>query len=129
MTYSVIGRCERTGMFGAAITTGELAVGSRCIHVAPGAGAVISQAASNPRLGVLGLNLLRTGYSATAVLEQMIANDDYVERRQLGCVDARGATAARTGSGNRPWSGHLTARNVVVAANAAAGPGVPEAML
>ena len=58
-TFSLIGRCERTGMFGIAIATSEMAVGSRCIHVAPGVGAVVTQASTNPRLGHLGLNLLR----------------------------------------------------------------------
>ena len=33
-TFSIIGRCERTSMFGIAIATSEMAVGSRCIHVA-----------------------------------------------------------------------------------------------
>jgi len=60
-TFSLIGRCERTGMFGIAIATSEMAVGSRCIHVAPGVGAVVTQASTNPRLGHLGLNLLRAG--------------------------------------------------------------------
>jgi len=32
-TFSIIGRCDRTGMFGIAIATSEMAVGSRCIHV------------------------------------------------------------------------------------------------
>ena len=32
-TFSLIGRCERTGMLGIAIATSEMAVGSRCIHV------------------------------------------------------------------------------------------------
>ena len=63
-TFSVIGRCERTGMLGVAIATSEMAVGSRCIHVAPGVGAVVCQASTNPRLGFLGLNLMRAGYSA-----------------------------------------------------------------
>jgi len=53
-TFSLIGRCERTGMLGVAIATSEMAVGSRCIHVAPGVGAVVCQASTNPRLGFLG---------------------------------------------------------------------------
>lgn len=73
-TFSVIGRCERTGMFGVAIATSEMAVGSRCIHAAPGVGAVISQASSNPRLGHLGLCLLRAGYPAPKVLEEMASS-------------------------------------------------------
>src|SRR5258708_30652858 len=92
-TFSLIGRCERTGMFGIAIATSEMAVGSRCIHVAPGVGAVLSQAATNPRLGHLGLALLRAGYSAAKVVAELAASGGVVARRQLGCVDASGLTA------------------------------------
>ena len=52
-TFSLIGRCARTGRLGVAIATSEMAVGSRCIHVAPGVGAVVCQASTNPRLGFL----------------------------------------------------------------------------
>jgi uncharacterized Ntn-hydrolase superfamily protein len=127
-TFSLIGRCERTGMFGIAISTSEMAVGSRCIHVAPGVGAIVTQASTNPRLGHLGLNLLRTGHSAPRVLEEISANDQFVERRQLGCLDVTGLAAARTGSDNKPWAGHRVERNVVVAANMVVGAGVADAM-
>jgi uncharacterized Ntn-hydrolase superfamily protein len=128
MTFSLIGRCERTGMFGIAISTSEMAVGSRCIHVAPGVGAVVSQASTNPRLGHLGLNLLRAGHSAPRVLDEIAASDQFVERRQLGCLDVSGHAAGRTGAGNRPWAGHRAARNVVAAANAVVGAGVVDGM-
>ena len=128
-TFSIIGRCERTGMFGVAIATSEMAVGSRCIHVAPGVGAVLSQANTNPRLGALGLNLLRAGWSAPRVIEEMAANDQWVERRQLAALDLRGLGAARTGSGNRDWAGHRIDKNVVAAGNAVVTQGVVEAML
>ena len=127
-TFSIIGRCERTGMFGIAISTSEMAVGSRCIHVAPGVGAVISQASSNPRLGHLGLNLLRQGFSAPRVVDEIAATDQFPERRQLGALDQTGRAAARTGSGNKPWAGHRTADNVVAAANNVVGAGVADAM-
>jgi uncharacterized Ntn-hydrolase superfamily protein len=127
-TFSLIGRCERTGMFGIAIATSEMAVGSRCIHVAPGVGAVVTQASTNPRLGQLGLNLLRSGYSAPRVLEEIAASDQFVERRQLGCLDVSGLGAARTGAENKPWAGHRVDRNVVVAANMVAGAEVADAM-
>ena len=117
-TFSLIGRCERTGMFGIAIATSEMAVGSRCIHVTPGVGAIVTQASTNPRLGHLGLNLLRAGYSAPRVLEEIAATDQHVERRQLGALDVSGLAAARTGADNKPWAGHRVDRNVVVTANA-----------
>jgi len=127
-TFSLIGRCERTGMFGIAISTSEMAVGSRCIHVAPAVGAIVTQASTNPRLGHLGLNLLRAGHSAPRVLEEIAASDQFVERRQLGCLDVTGLAAARTGSDNKPWAGHRVDRNVVVAANMVTGAGVADAM-
>jgi uncharacterized Ntn-hydrolase superfamily protein len=128
MTFSLIGRCERTGMFGIAISTSEMAVGSRCIHVAPGVGAIVSQASSNPRLGHLGLNLLRAGYSAPRALDEIASSDQFVERRQLGCLDVTGLGAARTGAGNKPWAGHRVERNVVVATNAVVGAEVADSM-
>jgi uncharacterized Ntn-hydrolase superfamily protein len=127
-TFSIIGRCERTGMLGIAIATSEMAVGSRCIHVAPGVGAVITQASTNPRLGHLGLNLLRAGHGAPRVVDEIAASDEFVERRQLGCVDVSGRAAGRTGADNRPWAGHRAALNVVVAANAVIGPAVADRM-
>jgi len=128
-TFSLVGRCERTGMLGIAIATSEMAVGSRCIHVAPGVGAIVTQASTNPRLGHLGLNLLRARHSAPRVLEEIAASDQFVERRQLGCLDVSGLAAARTGADNKPWAGHRVDRNVVVAANMVAGPQVADAML
>jgi uncharacterized Ntn-hydrolase superfamily protein len=128
-TFSLIGRCERTGMFGIAIATSEMAVGSRCIHVAPNVGAIVTQASTNPRLGHLGLNLLRAGCSAPRVVDELAASDQHVERRQLGCLDVTGLAAARTGSGNKPWAGHRVERDVVVAANAVVGAAVADRML
>ena len=127
-TFSLIGRCERTGMLGVAIATSEMAVGSRCIHVAPGVGAIITQASTNPRLGHLGLNLLRAGYSAPRVLAEIAADDQFVERRQLGCLDVSGLSAARTGAENKPWAGHRVDQNVVVAGNMLASAEVADAM-
>ena len=127
-TFSLIGRCERTGRLGVAVSTSEMAVGSRCIHVAPGVGAVLCQASTNPRLGVLGLNLMRAGYSAPRALEEIAGSDTHLERRQLGCLDISGHAAGRTGAANRPWAGHRAARNVVAAANAVVNAGVVDAM-
>lgn len=115
-------------MFGVAVATSDMAVGSRCIHVAAGVGAVITQAATNPLLGHLGLNLLRQGYPAARVVTEMAASDTFPERRQLGSLDVHGHAAARTGSQNKPWAGHHAEQDVVAAANLVTGPDVAEAM-
>ena len=39
MTFSLVGRCARTGMLGAAVTTSSIAVGSRCQHARAAVGA------------------------------------------------------------------------------------------
>jgi uncharacterized Ntn-hydrolase superfamily protein len=127
MTFSIVGRCARTGMIGCAIATGEMAVGSRCIHVEPNVGAVITQASTNPALGPLGLNLLRLGFAAERVVAEMAASDPFPESRQLGALDARGAAHGRTGAENRDAAGHRAAPNVLAAANAVM-PGVVDAM-
>jgi uncharacterized Ntn-hydrolase superfamily protein len=91
-------------------------------------GAIITQASTNPVLGHMGLNLLRVGYSAPRVLEEIAASDQFVERRQLGCLDTRGLAAGRTGAQNREWAGHRAAQNVVAAANMVVGGGVVDGM-
>ena len=47
-TFTIVGRCSRTGMLGVAITTGDIAVGSRCPYVKPQVGAVSTQAFTDP---------------------------------------------------------------------------------
>jgi len=116
-------------MFGIAIATSEMAVGSRCIHVAPNVGCVVSQASTNPKLGHLGLNLLRAGYSAPRVVDELAASDQFVERRQIGALDVSGLGAARTGGENKPWAGHRVEKNVVVTTNLVASERVPNDML
>jgi uncharacterized Ntn-hydrolase superfamily protein len=62
------------------------------------------------------------------VLEEIAASDQFVERRQLGCLDVTGLAAARTGAENKPWAGHRVERDVVVTANAVVSAAVADAM-
>lgn len=128
MTFSITGRCPRTGRLGIAIATSSLVVGSRCIHVAPSAGAVATQARTNPRLGLLGLELLRLGATAPKVMADLVASDPFVEYRQLAVVDAEGRAAARTGAENLPYADAQVEENVVAMGNAIVGAWVVDAM-
>ena len=104
-TFSIMGRCRRTGALGVGITTRSMAVASRCPYVAANIGAVATQASTDPRLGRLALRLLEQGFSAPKVLEEVAASDPYIEHRQIGIVDRDGNSAARTGSENKDWAG------------------------
>lgn len=93
MTYSIAARCPRTGMFGVAVTTSSIAVGSRCAFVRAGVGAVLTQHRTDPRLGPRGLDLLARGLSATAAMEALTRDDPNIGWRQLSMVDTQGNTA------------------------------------
>ncbi|MBI4336676.1 MAG: DUF1028 domain-containing protein [Chloroflexi bacterium] len=127
-TFSISARCPRTGRLGIAIATRAVAVASRCVHVAPNVGAVASQASTDPRLGILGLHLLRMGYSAPKVLQELAASDPHIEYRQLAVVDRDGRSAAHTGAKNLGWAGHVVKQDFVAMGNALVGGHVVEAM-
>ena len=127
-TFSIVGRCSRTGMLGIAITTSDISVGSRCPYVKPSVGAISTQASTDPSLGPFALRLLGLGYSAKGALQQLETGDPYIERRQLGLVDHNGNPAARTGAMNNPWAGHSTGQNYVAMGNGLVGEEVVQAM-
>lgn len=127
MTFTVLGRCARTGRLGVATSTGEMAIGSRAPHVKAHVGAVATQALTDPRLGPLALTLLELGYPAQKVLDELVASDPSIEYRQLGIVDRWGHVAARTGGNNTAWRGHMVGEGWAVLANAVVD-GVGEAM-
>ena len=117
MTFAIAARCAETGRFGVAISTRAVAVSSRCPFIAPGLGVVVSMQRTDPRLGPLGLNLLRLGYSAQRVLDEIVASDPGIEHRQVCVIDRDGNAAARTGKNNRNWSGAFVDRGVVAMGN------------
>ncbi|MCA0920485.1 DUF1028 domain-containing protein [Pseudooceanicola nanhaiensis] len=98
MTFSIIGHCPQTGAFGGAVTTSDLAVGNRCLHLAHGRGAVLSQHRTDPRLGALGLRLLLEGLSAQQVVAEIAAATPDIHWRQIGVLDAAGGSAAYHGA-------------------------------
>ena len=128
MTFTVIGRCARTGMLGIGTATNALAVGVRVPFIRPHLGAVAIMAIADQRLGPIGLRLLEIGYRAPAALEELVRSDPYAEYRQLGFLDDDGHAAARTGAENRDWAGHRVGENYVVLGNALVGERVIDAM-
>lgn len=98
MTFSIAGRCERTGMFGVAITTSSICVGARCPHARARAGAVATQNITDPQLGPLVLDRLEAGDDAPTALAKVTAGRNHLEYRQLTVVDGHGNTAHHTGA-------------------------------
>ncbi len=117
VTFQIAARCTQTGRFGVAITTRPMAVGSRCPFIEAGVGLTVTMARTDPRLGPLGINLLKLGYSAQRVLDEIAASDPNIEMRQICVIDRDGNAAARTGARNTNWSGALVLRNLVAMGN------------
>jgi uncharacterized Ntn-hydrolase superfamily protein len=127
-TFSIAARCPRSGMLGVAVATAVPAVGAICAHARAGAGAIATQSWTNPYLGIDGLDLLAAGVGAEAALERLIAGDPKPELRQLGIVDAAGASAAWSGPGCTPWFGHITGPDHAVQGNMLVGEATVRAM-
>jgi uncharacterized Ntn-hydrolase superfamily protein len=121
MTWSIIARDELTGQFGIAVATCFFAVGARVPHVAPGVGAIATQALVNPYYGIDGLKLLREGRQPREIVETLIAADAGRESRQLHIVDAGGRIASHTGRECVGWCGHTEGNGFSIAGNMLAG--------
>ena len=128
MTYSILGRCARTGQFGAAVTTSSIAVGSRVPHVAPGLGGVLTQHRTDPRLGPRGLELLRSGCSAEETLAALAASTPHHKWRQLAVLDAQGRSAHFHGAAVKPALNAVHVPDCVALGNILANDRIPAAM-
>lgn len=129
MTFSLAGRCARTGMLGAVVTTSSLAVGARCSHARAGAGAVLSQHFTDPRLGPMALDLLGHGQTAEEAMNAIVAATPQREWRQLAIIDRHGGTAAFSGAKVQPEKGAAHGRDCVAIANIVRSAAVPRAMV
>ena len=97
MTFSIAGRCAKSGAFGVAITTSSIAVGARCPHARAGVGAVATQNVTDPNLGPMLLDLMSQGLSARDSIDSIIRGRPFIEYRQLTAVDAHGNAASWSG--------------------------------
>jgi uncharacterized Ntn-hydrolase superfamily protein len=123
MTWSIVAR-DASGAFGIAIASRFFAVGALCPHMRSGVGAVATQALVNPLYAQPALDALAQGIAPEAVLRQVTASDEGREHRQIHLIDARGRTAAHTGSSCIAWCGHTAGAGYSVAGNMLAGPQV-----
>lgn len=77
-TFTVVGRCTRTGRLGIGTATRSLAVGARVPHARARLGAVAIMAIADARLGYMALRLLELGQKAPAVVEELVRADHIV---------------------------------------------------
>jgi uncharacterized Ntn-hydrolase superfamily protein len=117
MTFSLLGRCPRTGQFGAVVTTSAVGVGARVPFARAGIGAVLTQHRTDPRLGPLGLDLRARGCTAQQTIDAIVAATPHRAWRQLAAIDAAGRTAHYDGAHVRAAISVAHGRDCVGAGN------------
>ena len=129
MTFSLVGRCVRTGQLGAIVTTSAIAVGARCPSARAGVGAALTQHRTDPRLGPLALDLLAQGASAPEALQAVVDGTPYRHWRQLALIDAAGRTAVYSGTNVRGEKGEAQGRDCAAIANIVRSAAIPSIMV
>jgi uncharacterized Ntn-hydrolase superfamily protein len=128
VTFAILGRCERTGRLGMAISSSSPAVAARCANVRAGIGVASSQNVTDPRLGPRLLDELERGAPADAALETIAAAAAHRAHRQLAVVDAQGRSAAWSGARALGLHGTRTGHGWAAAGNMLASEAVLEAL-
>jgi uncharacterized Ntn-hydrolase superfamily protein len=129
MTFSIAGRCARTGMLGAVVTTSSMAVGGRCAYAQANVGAVLTQHRTDPRLGPKMLERLREGAAPAAILKDFEKSEPGIGWRQLAIIDAKGQAAFLNGSNIYSVFKGLVGRDCVAVGNILRNTDVVDAMV
>ena len=127
-TFSIVAYDAVMDAWGIAVASKFLAVGAVVPWAQAGAGAVATQSYANTTFGPKGLELMSKGESAQEVLNDLLANDEERELRQVGIVDAQGRSATFTGADCFEWAGGKTGANYCVQGNLLTGPEVIDQM-
>jgi uncharacterized Ntn-hydrolase superfamily protein len=129
MTFSLAGRCERTGAVGAVIASASMAVAARCLAVRAAVGAVCSQSTTDPRLRAELLDAMAGGLPAPDAIAAVTGRATDIAYRQLAAVDAGGGSAWYSGDLALGLAIGVRAADAAAAGNLLADSGVPVAML
>jgi len=127
VTYSLVARCKRTGMFGEAVVSASPAAGARCIFAEQEVGAVATQNLTDPALGARTLDLMRGGAGAIESIAILKETHPHMAWRQLLAVDRAGRSVVHSGDRVQPVAGEARALGVACAGNLLADRAVPQA--
>jgi uncharacterized Ntn-hydrolase superfamily protein len=129
MTFSLAGRCARTGAVGAVIASASMAVAARCVAVRAGVGAVCSQSTTDPRLREALLEAMASGLAAVDAVAAVTGRAPDIAYRQLAAVDAHGGSASYSGDLALGEVTDISAADAAAAGNLLADRDVPASML
>ena len=111
MTYSILGRDPETGELGVAVQSQAFNTGAAVPWASPGVGVIATQSFTDRRYGFRGLELLAAGATPQAALDELREPDTLAGFRQVGFMDATGATTQWTGGDCIPHAGNAAGEN------------------
>ncbi|MGL4861484.1 MAG: DUF1028 domain-containing protein [Enterobacteriaceae bacterium] len=129
MTFSIAGRCPKTGQLGVAISSSSIAVGARCPWLQAGVGAISSQNITLPRLGADILHHLAQGFTSAKALLTALDQDPFSTYRQVIVINHKGETALFSGEHSLGITRAIQGRESVAAGNLLADQSVISAMV
>jgi uncharacterized Ntn-hydrolase superfamily protein len=106
VTYSIVARDASSGELGVAVQSQAFNAGAAVPWARPGVGAIATQSFTDRRYGWRGLELIADGDAPLEALARLRADDELVEFRQVGMLDAGGRIAQLTGAACVAEAGH-----------------------
>ncbi len=129
MTFSIVGHCPESGMFGLAISSSSPAVAARCAFARAGVGAVATQNVTDPRLGPHALDLMARGATPSEALAILERSGAHMAWRQVLAVGRSGESAIYSGANVLGMWSEAQSVDAAAAGNLLADAGVPEVMV
>jgi len=129
MTFSLVARCPKTGMFGVAISSSSPAVAARCSFARANVGAVATQNVTDPALGPKTLDLLANGSSSQDAINEIVRTSNHTGYRQVLAVDQSGQTAIHSGPNSLGIWTQAQSTNVASGGNMLANDTVPQTVV
>jgi len=127
-TFSIVAYDSTTQEIGVAVQSRAFSVGEAVPWVEAGVGGIATQSATNESFGPWGLERLRRGEPAVAVLHALLEADSGRSHRQVGVVDVKGRSASYTGTDCSAWAGHRDGPGYAIQGNILAGEAVVASM-
>ncbi|MBF7681891.1 DUF1028 domain-containing protein [Acinetobacter sp. B5B] len=128
MTFSIVARCEKTGQMGAAVSSSSPAVAARCIRAKAGIGVAVSQNITDPHLSDVLLNLVRFDVAPKNAMQELVANTEFIDYRQLMVLDTHGQVATYSGEKTLGIYATHTGEQVACAGNLLKNDQIPHVM-
>jgi uncharacterized Ntn-hydrolase superfamily protein len=116
-TFSIVARDAKTGEMAVGVQSHWFSVGTAVPWGEAGVGVVATQSFVNKSYGPKGLALIRAGKTAPEALQELLAQDEAREVRQVAMIDTNGNVNAHTGKNCIDYASQIVGKNFSVQSN------------